>query len=136
MKALKQLNGILHFMDDDEFEEFRICQSMCTNTTALGIETNGIGHAPYQMIRDAGVPVMELRAKTDKVTKSLAMGARYEAGKVFHLMDASWLEDYEQELLMFPNGKHDDQVDTASYAAIMLAVQYLIHPEKAGALGQ
>ena len=35
MKALKQLNGILHFMDDDEFEEFRICQSMCTNTTAL-----------------------------------------------------------------------------------------------------
>lgn len=89
--------------------------------TVVGIETNGIGHAPYQMIRDAGVPVMELRAKTDKVTKSLAMGARYEAGKVFHLMDASWLDDYEQELMMFPNGKHDDQVDTASYAAIMLA---------------
>lgn len=35
MKALKQLNGILHFMNDNEFEEFRICQSMCTNTTAL-----------------------------------------------------------------------------------------------------
>lgn len=89
--------------------------------TVVGIETNGIGHAPYQMIRDAGVPVMNLRAKTDKVTKSLAMGARYEAGKVFHLIGAPWLDDFENEMLLFPNGKHDDQVDTASYAAIMLA---------------
>lgn len=35
MKALKQLNNTLHFMDEKEFEEFRICQSMCTNTAVL-----------------------------------------------------------------------------------------------------
>ena len=35
MKALKQLNNTLHFMDEEEFEEFRICQSMCTNTAIL-----------------------------------------------------------------------------------------------------
>lgn len=35
MKALKQLNNTLHLMDEKEFEEFRICQSMCTNTAVL-----------------------------------------------------------------------------------------------------
>lgn len=35
MKALRQLNSILHFMSDEEFEKFRTCQSMCTNTAVL-----------------------------------------------------------------------------------------------------
>lgn len=35
MKALKQLNNTFHFIDEKEFEEFRICQSMCTNTAIL-----------------------------------------------------------------------------------------------------
>ena len=34
-------------------------------------------------------------------------------------MGAAWLGDYEDELVGFPMGAHDDQVDTASYAAIL-----------------
>ncbi len=47
----------------------------------------------------------------------LPFAARYEAGKVFHLRSAPGLADYEDELVAFPNGQHDDQVDAAVYAA-------------------
>ena len=30
---------------------------------------------------------------------------------------APWLDQWESELLMFPNGRHDAQVDTLAYAA-------------------
>lgn len=47
--------------------------------------------------------------------------ARYEVGKVYHLQGALWLTEYENDLLAFPNGKYDDQVDVASYAGIEIA---------------
>lgn len=87
--------------------------------TCMGIEVNGVGRPVFQMLRNAGVPVMELNATKDKVTKAIPMGARYESHKVFHRMGAAWLGDYEDELVCFPMGAHDDQVDTASYAAIL-----------------
>jgi hypothetical protein len=44
------------------------------------------------------------------------IAARYEVGMVYHREGAPWLTDYEDELLSFPRGKNDDQVDTASMA--------------------
>jgi hypothetical protein len=40
-----------------------------------------------------------------------------DAGRIYFPKAASWLEEWEHELLQFPNGTHDDQVDTLSYAA-------------------
>lgn len=37
--------------------------------------------------------------------------ARFEAAKVLFPKDAPWLADLLSELLAFPFGKHDDQVD-------------------------
>ena len=54
---------------------------------------------------------------TDKVTRARTLAARYEAGKVFHLRSAPGLEDFEHELVAFPNGEHDDFVDAAIYGA-------------------
>jgi hypothetical protein len=39
-----------------------------------------------------------------------------ENGKVWFPLDAPWLSDLENELLVFPNGTNDDQVDTTAYA--------------------
>jgi hypothetical protein len=36
---------------------------------------------------------------------------------VFFPAEAPWLETLEHELLSFPNGRHDDQVDVFGYAA-------------------
>lgn len=40
--------------------------------------------------------------------------------KVYHLKGAEWLGYLETQLLEFPNGKHDDVVDTVSYAGIVI----------------
>ena len=80
-----------------------------------------MGLTLFQECRNEGLPVYELKAEVDKTMRSLPAAARYEAGKVFHKRGAGWLGDLEDELLSFPMGMHDDQVDTVSYAAILLA---------------
>jgi hypothetical protein len=64
----------------------------------------------------SAVPV---RPDRDKVTRGCTLAARYEAGKVFHLRSAPGLADFEDELVAFPNGQHDDQVDAAVYGAAL-----------------
>jgi predicted phage terminase large subunit-like protein len=71
------------------------------------------------LVRD-GEPVMALEADRDKVTRALGAVPRYEAHAVFHREGAPWLVDFERELLSFPGGANDDQVDAFSYAALAL----------------
>lgn len=40
--------------------------------------------------------------------------AKLEAGCVFIPEQAPWLEDFRNEILQFPDGRHDDQVDSMS----------------------
>ena len=42
--------------------------------------------------------------------------AKIEAGQVFLPKEAPWLATLEEELLSFPHGRHDDQVDSVSQA--------------------
>ena len=46
----------------------------------------------------------------------LAQSARFEAGQVYVPQDAPWLAGWMSELLAFPTGRHDDQVDSTSQA--------------------
>ena len=41
---------------------------------------------------------------------------KFENGQVFFPKEAPWLRDLEDELFAFPNGRHDDQVDSISQA--------------------
>jgi predicted phage terminase large subunit-like protein len=45
-----------------------------------------------------------------------AQTAKIEAGAVHLPLRAPWLDDLRSELLAFPNGIHDDQVDLISQA--------------------
>ena len=67
------------------------------------------------------MPLHELKAETDKVTRAMPLAIQYENGLVYHRRSAPWLVEYEDELLSFPNGAHDDQVDAAAYAAREIA---------------
>jgi len=49
-----------------------------------------------------------------------AQTAMMEAGMVHLPADAPWLADYLQEMTSFPNGRHDDQVDSTSQALAWL----------------
>jgi hypothetical protein len=70
-----------------------------------------------ELLSHTNLPAVAVRPDRDKVSRARALAARYEAGKVFHLRAAPGLADYEEELVAFPNGRHDDQVDAAVYGA-------------------
>lgn len=69
-----------------------------------------------------GLPIRVVRADKDKVARALPATARMERGMIWFPKAATpWYSDIEQELLAFPAGRHDDFVDTLSYAAIQIA---------------
>ncbi len=87
----------------------------------IGIERAGYQLTMLQTAIREGLPARELKADRDKVSRALTIAARYEAGAVYHRAGAPWLQDYEDELLAFPRGGHDDMVDCAGYAGLVLA---------------
>ena len=53
----------------------------------------------------------QVASAADKPTRGRSIQARSSMGKVYLPEKAPWVNDFTQELLMFPAGKHDDQVD-------------------------
>jgi len=50
----------------------------------------------------------------DKLTRLIAQTPKIEAGHVFLPEQADWLDGFREELLLFPHGRYDDQVDSLS----------------------
>ena len=55
-----------------------------------------------------------IKPEGSKVDRMAAQSAKIEAGHVRLPKNAPWLGDFLNELLSFPNGRHDDQVDSVS----------------------
>ena len=83
---------------------------------AILIEDKASGQSLLQDMRreQPQLPVIAMQPKADKVTRFAQVTPMIEAGQVALPHHASWLSDFEQELLAFPNGAHDDQVDVLS----------------------
>ena len=56
-------------------------------------------------------PILPKGNKTDRVA---AQSAKIEAGLVYLPADAPWRADLDTEVLAFPFGRHDDQIDSIS----------------------
>ena len=91
----------------------------------IGVESANMGLTLYQQLLRDGLPVCELKPDADKFTRAIPAAARYEAGMIYHLQNAHWLNELEKELLAFPNGAHDDQVDVISYAVYIQSWRYI-----------
>jgi predicted phage terminase large subunit-like protein len=55
-------------------------------------------------------------AGSNKIMRLHAQTAKFESGQVLLPAGASWLDDFLAELLSFPGGRHDDQVDSVTQA--------------------
>jgi predicted phage terminase large subunit-like protein len=86
----------------------------------LVVESNGMQLGIVQTLRRPpyGLAIRAVPNDRDKLTRSATAVIRCEAGQVFFPERAAWLADFESELLNFPVGSHDDQVDALSLAAI------------------
>jgi predicted phage terminase large subunit-like protein len=80
------------------------------------IEDAGFGTALIQELRRAHFSVIPVQPEYDKKIRMEIQSAKFENSQVFFPQDAPWLRDLEDELFAFPNGRHDDQVDSISQA--------------------
>lgn len=58
------------------------------------------------------IPTKAVQRSTDKVERAQDIAPSIDAGLVYLPADAPWLSDFLAEHGQFPNGAHDDQVDT------------------------
>jgi predicted phage terminase large subunit-like protein len=86
----------------------------------IHIEKVGYQLALIQAARRDGLPIFELPRDKDKVSRASLLQARMEGGDVLFPHEAPWLRDMEDELLAFPEGDHDDIVDTLSDGAALV----------------
>jgi predicted phage terminase large subunit-like protein len=82
----------------------------------LLIEDAGSGTSLIQDLRDQNIRAIPIKPEGDKVVRMAAQSAKIEGGEVYLPRHAVWLEDLRNEILAFPNGAHDDQVDSISQA--------------------
>ena len=65
-----------------------------------------------------------LQPLTDKIVRAGPLRGRMQLKKVFIRKDTPWTDPFVRELMVFPWGKHDDQVDAASWM-VRLTLQHL-----------
>lgn len=96
------------------------CRAEHGTVRFFGIEDRTFGTSLIQaMVRGGGIQVRPLKADTDKETRALsAAGPMMVAGRLF-FPGAEWVRDFIRECEAFPNGSHDDMVDTLSYAGLV-----------------
>lgn len=78
----------------------------------LVIEDRGSGTSLIQDLRREGISAIKYLPKDDKIVRASRISAHVEGGQVFLPAKASWLDEFRTEILAFPNGAHDDQVDS------------------------
>ncbi len=84
------------------------------HASAILIEDKGSGTSLIQDLEQAGIHPIAIEPHGDKITRMWAQAARIEAGTVHLPKSAPWLQDFQSEVMQFPNGRHDDQVDSLS----------------------
>tara|TARA_B100000287_G_scaffold143823_2_gene135717 strand:- start:711 stop:2198 length:1488 start_codon:yes stop_codon:yes gene_type:complete len=86
------------------------------------IEAKASGLPLTQELRNMGIPVVNFtpggrRSGQDKVARANASAPMFESGLVWH-PDTDWADELVEECASFPNGDHDDLVDSTTQAIL------------------
>jgi predicted phage terminase large subunit-like protein len=87
----------------------------------IGIERTMASMSVIAEAQRTGLVIRDLRPDMNKVARAETAAALVDSGRIYFPELAEWREEWESELLSFPNGAHDDQVDTLAYAGVELA---------------
>lgn len=70
-----------------------------------------------------------IKPEGSKADRMVAQSAKIEAGHVHIPKEAEWLDDFLLEVLAFPKGRHDDQIDSVSQFLNWAATRWLIEDD-------
>jgi predicted phage terminase large subunit-like protein len=87
----------------------------------VGLEKIMATHSLFAEAQRSGVIVRWLKPDGNKVSRAETAMAITEQHRLWVPQQADWLDDYLDEMTMFPSGAHDDMVDVTSYAAAELS---------------
>ncbi|MEM0167476.1 MAG: phage terminase large subunit [Thermoplasmatales archaeon] len=131
IKIEKDLNNILYVTDMVRIQESPLqVQNIIKNTAIrdgisvkIGIEEDpgqaGVADAEHLTRLLQGFSVKRNRVMKDKVTRASPVSAQAEAGNI-KVLRAKWNDDFFKELENFPEGNHDDIVDSLSGAFLLI----------------
>jgi predicted phage terminase large subunit-like protein len=115
---------VLRFRSDDSIEivETILDYSEQWKAGLLGFEDGQIWKAMSAQFKKRCeerrlYPTYELLVPlTDKLVRANPLKGRMQLGKVYFPKNASWFPTLQKEMLRFPAGKHDDQVDSLAWS--------------------
>ena len=86
---------------------------------AFVVEKKAAGAPLIQELRNMGIPVQEFSPSrgNDKIVRLNAVADLFTSGSVW-APDTRWAREVIEEVAAFPNGEHDDFVDTTSQALL------------------
>ena len=135
--TLLDSDDVLHFVDRVRFKSadadfickaiVNLCKRWHNPSIQLGVEDGQIYRAlsaplKREMARQRVYPSLQLlKPITDKQARARTLQGRMQQGLVSFSDEADWYDSMRTEMLRFPSGVHDDQVDSAAWNAIMVA---------------
>lgn len=136
--VLQDDNDILHVADQVRFKSgnaFFIVEAILNLATkwysaanpslVIGFEDGQIYRAIEALLtkrmreRQFYPSTVVLKPITDKLARGRVLQGRMQQGMVAFASSAPWFDSLKAEMLRFPAGAHDDQVDSVSWAATM-----------------
>jgi predicted phage terminase large subunit-like protein len=114
----------LNFPDLIKFIQTYVTQYQHSSNSKLFVEPKASGISITQQLRAVtNLNVIEApNPDKDKVTRTHGITASLEARRV-KLIEGNYIENFLYQCTAFPNGKHDDMVDTL----VMAANELLLH---------
>ena len=107
-----------------EFPELKraiVDQAAKWSPDVILIEDAASGQSAIQELRrSTRLPIVPVKPEGTKVSRADAVSPLGEAGKIWLPEFTSWLATWIEEHIAFPNGAHDDMVDTTSYGLTRL----------------
>ncbi len=87
---------------------------------AILIEDASSGQALIQELRQSNLPVIPIIPKNSKASRILGISHIMEQGRIFIPSNALWYSELEEEMLSFPDGRHDDIIDSIAQFLIWI----------------
>jgi predicted phage terminase large subunit-like protein len=88
-----------------------ISQAQKHKPDTILIEEAALGRTLVKDLKAAGLPAVGIIPEGDKLTRMSIQSEKFAKGQVFFPTSETWLADFETELLAFPHGRYDDQID-------------------------
>lgn len=108
-------------MEAPELEKAIVAQYQRHKPSIVYIEEKAAAAAVIQRLqREMVIPIKAIHPEKNKMLRARAVTPLFERGEVLFKAGAAWTEELEHELLAFPLGKYDDQVDALVYLILEL----------------